>query len=172
MFNGLLKFKKWITVFFILIIFSPLLVYVTLPIWQQIIRCQMLEALEAKNLVTIILKKNDLKWTRTGEEIIVRGNMFDVDHISKQGDNYIITGLYDAKESMLLQTIKKTQQTSGTHPLQRVLPHIITSILFIENKIDWQQVIFKLLFKNYYLYQATNFISFSAALAGPPPKYS
>ena len=155
-----------------LVIFSPLLVYITLPIGQQIIRYQMLEDLESKNLTTIIIKKKDLTWTKTGEEITIAGNLFDVDHISKQGDDYIIAGLYDVKELQLLQTIKKTQQTSGTQPLQRLLSHVITSILFIENKMYWHQLTFKLLYKIYYLYQATNFISFSTALAGPPPKYS
>lgn len=172
MLNWVLKLKKWISVFFMLAIFIPLLSSVTLLVWHQIIRCQMMEEFEAKNLTTITIKKNNLQWTREGKEIEVNGKLFDVENISIQGGDYVITGLYDVQEDALLQTLKKSQQAADNNPLQLLASQVLYNVLFIENKMDWQQVTFQLQSPNYSLFNTSNFISFSPSLAGPPPKYS
>ena len=155
-----------------LVIFIPMLVSIALPVWQQFIRYQMMEELEAKNLTTITIKNSDLKWIRTGKEITVNGNLFDVDKISMQGSFYIVTGLYDKDEDVLLEMIKKSQQTTNNKPLQLLASQVLYSILFLEDKMDSQQVIFKLLSNHHYILNTDRFISFSPALAAPPPKCS
>ncbi len=155
-----------------LVIFIPMLVSILLPVWQQFIRYQMMEELEAKNLTTVTIKNDDLRWTRRGKEITVNGNLFDVNEISKQGGFYIVTGLYDKDEDVLLEMIKKSQQTTNDKPLQLFASQVMHSVLFLENKMDSLRVIFKLLSNHYYILNTDRFISFSLALAAPPPKCS
>lgn len=155
-----------------LVIFIPMLVSILLPVWQQFIRYQMMEELEAKNLTTITIKYDDLRWTRRGKEITVNGNLFDVNEISKQGGFYIVTGLYDKDEDVLLEMIKKSQQTINDKPLQLLASQVLNSVLYLENKIDLQHATFKLLLNHQYIFNTDNFVSFSPTLASPPPKCS
>lgn len=172
MFKVGIQKNKYLPVFFILVIFMPMLVSVSLLAWQQFIHFEMMEELEAKNLTTIVIKKSKLKWTRAGKEIEVNGNLFDVDNISISGDNYIVKGLFDEKEKALLQTIKKSQQDSPYNkPLQLLISKAFSHLLFIENKKVTPPLIILSLSKNYCLFTAVHFISFSPCLNGPPPKY-
>jgi hypothetical protein len=173
MFKAGIHKKKYLPVFFILVIFMPMMVSVALLVWQQVIHFEMMEELEAKNLTAIIIKKSSLKWTRTGKEIEINGNLFDVDDISIKGDSCIIKGLYDEKEEALLQTIKKSQQESPYNkPLQLLISKVFSHVLFIEDKKVTQPTGALAFFKNYYSFNSVHFSSFSSALNGPPPKYS
>ena len=165
--------KKYLPVFFILVILMPIMVSVSLLVWQQVIHFEMMEELEAKNLTTIIIKKGSLKWTRTGKEIEINGNLFDVDDISTKGDSCIIKGLYDEKEEALLQTIKKSQQESPYNkPLPLLISKVLSHVLFLEDKKVTQPTGILAFFTNYYSFTSVHFSSFSPALNGPPPKYS
>ena len=154
-----------------LVIFMPMLLSVSLLVWQQIIQHQMLEQLEAENLTTIVIKKNSFQWTRAGKEIEVNGKLFDVEEISIKGDSYVVKGLYDEKEASLLQIIKKSQQAPDNNPLHLLVTKMLSSLLFIEKKIDCQLVMLSTPVKKYLLFTTGGFVSFSPALAAPPPKF-
>lgn len=148
-----------------------MLLLVSLLVWQQIIQHQMLEQLETENLNTIVIKKNSLHFTRAGKEIEVNGKLFDVEEISIKGDSYVVKGLFDEKEAALLQIIKKAQQAPDNNPLHLLVTKLLSTLLFIEKKIDYQLVILSTPIKKYLLFTTGGFVFFSPALAAPPPKF-
>jgi len=167
-----IKYKKWIPVFLLLVIVMPLLASVTIMLTQQVIHFQMLEELESKNLTTIIIKKNNLKWIRQGKEIAVDGKLFDVKDISIKGADYVVRGLYDEKEATLVQLVKKMQRSPARSNLQLLASKMISSILFVENKPDWQSIAITQLPQKYHLRNSGYFICYCPAFIAPPPKYS
>lgn len=68
---------------------------------QQVIRYEMRQKLESEQVQTVIVPVKDFKWYEEGREIIVDGMMFDVKSMIRQGDNYLITGLFDERETEL-----------------------------------------------------------------------
>ena len=166
-----IKLKRWLPVFFMLVIFMPMLLSVSLLVWQQIIQHQMLEQLEAENLTTIIIKKSSIHFIRVGKEIEVDGKLFDVAEISIKNDSCVLKGLYDEKEVSLLQIIKKSQQPLDNNPLHLMVTRLLSTLLFIEKKIDYQLGMLSTRVKKYLHFTTSDFVSFSPALAAPPPKF-
>jgi len=165
-------FRKWVPVLLILVIFMPLLVSLSLLVRQQFIHHEMLEQLEAKNLTTVMVRKTNVKWIRENREIEINGKLFDVKEITEQGNNYLIRGLYDEKEALLLHTLKKAQQSSGNRPVHQLVSKILSGTLFFEPKTELLQKQPILLSLKYQLYNNSNLTSWCPALSGPPPKLS
>ena len=165
-------FKKWVPALLILVIFMPLLVSLSLLVRQQFIRHEMLEKLEAKNLTTVIVKKSGVKWIRENREIEINGKLFDVKEITEKGNNYLIRGLYDEKEALLLLNLKKAQQSSGNKPVHQLVSKVFSGTLFFEPKTELFQKLPIFLSLKYQLYNNNNFPSWCPPLSGPPPKLS
>jgi hypothetical protein len=59
----------------------------------------MKEKLESEQLQTLIIPIKNFRWYEEGREIVFEGMMFDVRSVTKQGDNYVVTGLFDHMET-------------------------------------------------------------------------
>jgi hypothetical protein len=171
MFYQATKFTKWAAAFFLLVILLPLLVSISLHIYQQIIRHEMLELLEAKNLTALTIKKSSVKWIREGSEMEVGGELFDVKEIKENGCNILVKGLFDQTESKLLRLIEKSNRHTHNNPLQVKVSKVLAGFLYINYKTDSPLNSGILTTKRYQLYDSGNYLSFSPALTGPPPKY-
>jgi hypothetical protein len=71
-------------------------------IWRE-----MEEKLESRHLQTLTIPVKDFHWHDKNREIVVAGKMFDVKSIQRQGDQYIVTGLFDEAETELHIALEK-----------------------------------------------------------------
>ena len=62
---------------------------------RMAIRIIMFEKMEKENIQSISLPADKINWYKKNRELIIDGKMFDVKSIEKQGDEYVITGLFD-----------------------------------------------------------------------------
>jgi hypothetical protein len=110
-----------ISVYFLLIIaIIPFAFLLFLQIKQQVIRHRMKESLELHFLKTISLSPADVHWIKTGKEILVTGNMFDVKSFIIENGQYKFTGLFDYEETALVKQLEQSSQKSnepGNHIL-------------------------------------------------------
>ncbi len=79
----------------------PLLTPVYLQLKQLHIQHEMLEKLEKAELLSIRVKADNIQWVKPGKECVIGNEMFDVKRIKHEGDDLVLTGLYDAKEKAL-----------------------------------------------------------------------
>ena len=100
----------------ILIVLLPCLYCLYFQVKHHLIREEMREKLERDNLQTVIVPVNEFRWYEEDREIIVDGTMFDVKTVTRRGNNYIITGLFDEAETELHIAMGRLQQKEGEGP--------------------------------------------------------
>lgn len=98
---------------------------------QQITRHRMKEKLESDELQTVVVPVKDFRWYEENREIVVNGLMFDVESITRHGDNYVITGLFDEYETELNIALGKLQRRQDGH--QAGIIYSMLSQLLIEH---------------------------------------
>jgi hypothetical protein len=81
----------------------------------MVIRIAMMEKLEKENIQSLRLPSDKIKWYKKNRELIIDGKMFDVKSIQKQGDVYIITGLFDEMETTLNNQLAMTHEQGNQH---------------------------------------------------------
>jgi hypothetical protein len=101
--------KKITCVFFMGLVFLPLLITLFFGIQRRIIRERMREELETQMLVTIKIPEKEVKWVDDDHEIMVDGYMFDIRTSKLENGVYTFTGLYDHEETALLLREKETR---------------------------------------------------------------
>lgn len=89
------------------------------------IRIIMFEKLEKENIQSLRLPADKINWYKKGREIIIDGKMFDVKSIVRQGEEYLITGLFDEMETTLNDQLamahkQGNQHTTGPNQLLQV----------------------------------------------------
>ncbi len=67
----------------------------------------MREKLEEQLLQTIRIVESEIHWVENGKEILVNGEMFDIESYNLEDGVYTITGLFDAEETRLVQQLNK-----------------------------------------------------------------
>ena len=70
---------------------------------------KMEEKLESAQLQTVIIPVEQFRWYEENREIVVDGTMFDVKSIKREGNNYIVTGLFDEAETKMHIAMGKLQ---------------------------------------------------------------
>jgi hypothetical protein len=93
----------------ILLVLLPCIYCIYFLVEQQITRHRMKEKLESSALQTVIVPVKDFRWYEENREIVVDGMMFDVKSLERQGNNYVVTGLFDEFETDLNITLGKLQ---------------------------------------------------------------
>ena len=94
--------KKITSLFFILLGLVPLLFVLLTTIRKQDIRKEMKEKLEHLQLQTLVLPENEVTWMDE-HEIWVNQSMFDIHSKKLENGIYTFTGLYDEKETLLVE---------------------------------------------------------------------
>jgi hypothetical protein len=114
-----MKLLKYITIsIWLTALLLPLITPVILQLQQRYVQWEMMEALEEKELITVSVSATAIHWLNKGKECLIDGNMFDVKNSKREGDQLILTGLYDEKEKQLeeqLLTHTKEQQKKQNH---------------------------------------------------------
>ncbi|HTH30511.1 MAG TPA: hypothetical protein VL946_04130, partial [Lacibacter sp.] len=81
---------------------------------------KMLEKLEKEQLISIRVKASSVQWVKLNKECVLGTEMFDVKKIVIEGDDLILTGLYDAKEKALKRTIRQQSEQQSKQSKQTV----------------------------------------------------
>ncbi|HYE53379.1 MAG TPA: hypothetical protein VD996_00995 [Chitinophagaceae bacterium] len=122
----------------ILLALLPCLYCAYFQVKEHLIWLEMEEKMERSNLQTVTVPVKDFRWYEENREIIVDGMMFDVKSIERKGNNYIITGLFDAEETALHIAMGKLQEQerdgSGAELVgkvlsQNIIVHSLTDML-------------------------------------------
>lgn len=113
----------------ILIVLLPCIYCVYFQVQHHMIREEMREKLESENLQTVIVPVKEFRWYEENREIIVDGMMFDVESMRQEGDNYIISGLFDEAETELHIAMGKLQQSDTEGPDAQLVSLVLSQTL-------------------------------------------
>ncbi len=112
---------KQASVYLLLLLAALPLVYILVTrIQQQTIRNRMKERLEAQVLHKVSIPADKIHWIKQGKEIMLNGRMFDIRSVKFQSGEYVISGLYDEEETVLLAQLQKDQQNNTDHSKQLI----------------------------------------------------
>jgi hypothetical protein len=98
----------------------PMLSPVILQLKQLHVQHEMLEKLEKEQLISIRVKASIIQWVKPNKECVLGSEMFDVKKIVVDGDDLILTGLYDAKEKELKRMIRQQSEQQSKQSKQTV----------------------------------------------------
>jgi hypothetical protein len=93
-------------------------------IWRQ-----MEEKLESEQLQTLIIPVKSFRWYEEGREIVFEGMMFDVKSITRQGDKYVVTGLFDHLETKLNLAMGRIQREQGNSPDAQIISKLLSQTI-------------------------------------------
>lgn len=114
-----MQFIRTITAACLLIgLYVPMLSPVILQLRQLHVQHEMLEKLEKEQLINIRVKTNSVQWVKPNKECVVGTEMFDVKKIVVDGDELVLTGLYDAKEKELKRMIRQQSEQQSKQTVQ------------------------------------------------------
>jgi len=77
---------------------------------QKAAKHEMEERLEEGILQTIAIPVNEIKWAEKGKEAWLNDRLFDIKSMRLSGDQFILTGLYDDEETVLVEDLIRNQQ--------------------------------------------------------------
>jgi hypothetical protein len=126
------KHKRILTLALLMIVAAPMFFYVGFLVKQKMIRNNMLERLESSALQTISINNKDVKWEEVNKEIIINGELFDVESFVIKTDRIIVTGLFDIDEDKLKDYYVNSlcPKKDNSAPLEELLfKFIFTSVL-------------------------------------------
>ena len=116
-----MQITRTITAICLLIGFSlPMLSPVLLQLKQLHVQHEMLEKLEKELLISVRVKASSVQWVKPNKECVLGTEMFDVKKIVVDGDELVLTGLYDAKEKELKRMIRQQSEQQSKQSKQTV----------------------------------------------------
>ncbi|MEO7393754.1 MAG: hypothetical protein ABIU11_02365 [Chitinophagaceae bacterium] len=114
-------FSNLFKVILLLLVASPVLVSFAFQLHQKIVQHQMKERLEKKLLQTIAVQENDIHWVKAEKEVWLNNRMFDIKSYSYNEGEYLLTGLYDDEETLLIKQLQKNQEQENKSDNKTVL---------------------------------------------------
>ena len=82
---------------------------------EGIVRWEMMEALEEKELITVFVGEKDVVWEEAGKECRIRGRLFDVKEYQKINGQYRLMGLYDDREKEIEEQLSIMTEKQNKH---------------------------------------------------------
>jgi len=82
---------------------------------EKIVKWEMKEALEEKELITILLDAKDIQWEDEGKECRINGRLFDVKEFENINGQYRLKGLYDDREKEIEEQLAKMTENQNKH---------------------------------------------------------
>jgi hypothetical protein len=79
----------------------PMALSAVMLVGRAIVRELMEERLSAESLVTVIVRRDDIRWHRSGREAIIEGRLFDVVSQTQEGGVIRLRGIFDDGETWL-----------------------------------------------------------------------
>jgi hypothetical protein len=140
---------------------------------RMAIRIIMFERLEKENIQSLRLPADKINWYKKGRELIIDGKMFDVKSIEKQGDEYVITGLFDEMETTLNDQLAMAHKHGNQDPtasnqlLQVCLGLIAIQLINTDSPAAKDPAITRVLFTDF----TSPLIARPQVIFSPPPEY-
>ncbi len=154
------------------VLFVCMLIPVVTPVYLQIkqlhIQHEMLEKMEKAELVSIRVKADNIQWVKPGKECVIGDEMFDVKRIRHEGDDLVLTGLYDAKEKALKKLAAAHTQEQSKQSGYTI--ELLSLVLFPAEYVSLQPIVltqqktYPSFNKRWYLNPYIGFIT-------PPPRF-
>jgi len=164
--------KKQITALGLSILVAlPLLLPLSTLIKQKELQFQRKQRFETEQLQTIAIKADKIYWIKPGIEVLIAGELFDVEDFKISGTDIILTGFFDQREDKLVKDIKNLEKgkPNSNSPVNQLAVKFLfspkyqeTTGLLIQN--NWQIVA-----REFAVYTESIF-SISYPIASPPPK--
>ena len=98
--------KYIVSLLFLALIALPALLSAITMIRESLIRRDMKEALEEKQLLTIFIDIKDIIWEEAGKECRINGRLFDIKEIKKVNNQFQLKGLFDDEEMEIEEQLK------------------------------------------------------------------
>ena len=117
---------------------------------EKIVKWEMMEALEEKELITILLDSKDVLWEDEGKECRINGRLFDVKEFENINEQYRLKGLYDDREREIEEQLSRITEEQNKHQDKLI------GKLFKLSYVQWDQ--FTLLIKSLFLPKPNRFL--------------
>jgi hypothetical protein len=123
--------KKIVAFMFLLIMAIPVFISAKFILEESLILLGVDEKMETETLQSIAIAKTDIVWLKTGKEVLVGDQLFDVKHAESRNDSLFLTGYFDAEETELLSEFKKyTEGDNNDSPLNKSALKFLFSPVF------------------------------------------
>jgi len=150
----------------LLLVILPLASIIFLQLWQLYVKYEAKERMEKAFLETIVLQKDQFYWEEEGKEISIGGKMFDVKSLTVRDNSFIITGIYDEKETAINSMLSK--QVSNNSLLIRLL--LFTQFFFSIATVLLMGGFSKQNLQHSY-FRLNRYRNIFRAILTPPPKF-
>jgi len=164
--------KKISSLLALLLVAIPLIFSIYTVAKLAIIKCQMSEALESEQLQTITVSESDIKWIIPGKELLIKGNLFDVESYKYTQNKLEIKGLYDKEEDNVQDHVAKMfhQKQEENTADNTALVSLFFQTLFIEkNTFSKSNLAVTIVRKINYSF-TEKLVSSNSDILIPPPK--
>ena len=158
----------------LLAVAAPLVFFACFLLKQKLIENDMEERLENASLQTVTVNPAQIHWVKENKEAIIDGKLFDIKSSVTNGDQVILTGLFDIDEDGLHEQFSNfiQQKNDAASPLGNAVIKFLFPPLYT-NTVNplWQnswQYIAQDLFDNYQEKISENYLS----TISPPPKFA
>jgi hypothetical protein len=148
---------------------APLVMPAFLQLQQTYVHWQMEEALEQKQLTTLSVSLHDIQWIEKGKECVIAGKLFDVKKMERNGDEMILTGLFDEKEKSIkdqISTISKKQNSSK----QQVAAVKLFSVCAVTSELVEVPEPVSLIHNSCFPIFTQTYLTPSLSIVAPPPR--
>ncbi len=147
-----------------------LLPFVTI-IRESIVRWEMMEALEEKELINILVDEKDVLWEETGKECRINGRLFDVKEYTIFNGQYKLKGLYDDREKEIEEQLAKMTSNKNKEQSNMIAKLLNLRYLNMEN-IDIPASHYITVNRRFILYNSNDYHLPYLSITSPPPKKS
>jgi len=103
------------------IVALPLIFSGGLQAFQQYIKYTVEERLNDEELVIVSIPLAQVQWMEEGREILVHGKMFDIKSYSEKDGNLIATGVYDERETAVIELLSHFNDQQQNQLLIKIL---------------------------------------------------
>jgi hypothetical protein len=166
----LIKYRNHITAIFLLLLLAiPVILTCITMIKEKIVKWEMKEALEEKELITILVDSKDVLWEDEGKECRINGRLFDVKEFENINGQYRLKGLYDDREREIEEQLSRMTEEQNKHQDKLI------GKLFKLSYVQWDQ--FTLLIRSLFLPKPNRFfisekiyLSPYLSVFSPPPE--
>ena len=163
--------KNTILIFLLLLAGMPLLFPVYTLLEKKIIEHSMRERLELESLQVISIDAASVVWLKKDKEVLINGEPFDIKTITRKGDKFIISGLFDAREKVLKQQLQAYHhdEDASTSKSNALLLLIFTTCLPEQVPIQCS-ILFSLYTSQTWQKYQDKICSLSLTIIVPPPR--
>jgi hypothetical protein len=146
----------------------PVVSTFVLQLQQLYVQNQMEEALEKEQLVTLRIKTTSIQWVHKNKECFIDGELFDVKEIKQEGNEIILTGLFDVQEKAITEAIAKQSKKENNNPSKQIIKLLLQVVIQVNESSN--EILSSAAATNNQLYKPAFYLAPYHGIQTPPPK--